>query len=226
MCRGRRAAIPQWKSGTPATRAGSWRILINGNGPVPGITPFATRAPYPEWQAIQFIVGDGIGNYNAFSAKLSQRFASGFTTLFSYTWSKAMDENSAIRGTGDDFTPQDPHCRACEKGPAGFNIPHRFVTSILYTLPLGKGQKFLNYGGIVNQWWVAGNSAPLRRCNPAPRLQPDRGMPRGRRLSRMGTGSIASPGHHRLRPIRIRISTSIRRRSPMRGGQVRNVRAQ
>ncbi|MBC8126490.1 MAG: hypothetical protein H8M99_05010, partial [Gloeobacteraceae cyanobacterium ES-bin-144] len=125
--------------------------LINGNGPVPGITPFRTRAPYPEWQAIQFLVGDGIGSYNAFSAKLSQRFSGGLTTLFSYTWSKALDENSAIRGTGDDFTPQDPHCRACEKGPSGFNIPHRLVTSILYTLPLGKGQKFLNYGGIVNQ---------------------------------------------------------------------------
>jgi len=125
--------------------------LINGNGPVPGITPFPTRAPYPEWQAIQFIVGDGIDNYNAFSTKLSQRFASGFTTLFSYTWSKAMDENSAIRGTGDDFTPQDPHCRACEMGPSGFNVPHRFVTSILYTLPFGKGQKFLNNGGILNQ---------------------------------------------------------------------------
>ncbi len=125
--------------------------LINGNGPVPGITPFVTRAPYPEWQAIQFITGDGVGSYNAFSAKLSQRFGGGFTTLSSYTWSKAMDENSAIRGTGDDFTPQDPHCRACEKGPAGFNIPHRFVTSILYTLPFGKGQKFLNQGGIVNQ---------------------------------------------------------------------------
>ena len=36
-------------------------------------------------------------------------------------------------------------------GPAGFNIPHRFVTSILYTLPFGKGQRFLNRGGVVNQ---------------------------------------------------------------------------
>jgi hypothetical protein len=36
-------------------------------------------------------------------------------------------------------------------GPSGFNVPHRFVTSILYTLPFGKGQKFLNNGGILNQ---------------------------------------------------------------------------
>ena len=125
-------------------------MLINANGPSPGITPFASRAPYPEWQAIQFLTGDGIGNYNALSAKLSQRFRD-FTTLFSYTWSKALDENSAIRGTGNDFAPEDPHCRACNMGPAGFNVPHRFVASILYNLPFGKGQKFLNHGGLLNQ---------------------------------------------------------------------------
>lgn len=126
-------------------------MLINANGPTPGITAFATRAPYPEWSAIQFLTGDGVGNYNAFSAKLSQRFGRDFTTLFSYTWSKALDENSAIRGTGNDFAPEDPHCRACNMGPAGFNVPHRFVTSILYNLPFGKGQKLLNRGGVINQ---------------------------------------------------------------------------
>ncbi|MSV30310.1 MAG: hypothetical protein EXQ52_16445 [Bryobacterales bacterium] len=126
-------------------------MLINANGPVPGITPFPTRAPYPEWQAIQFITGDGVASYNALSGKLSQRFGRNFTTLFSFTWSKSLDENSAIRGTGDDFTPENPHCRACDHGPSGFNIPRRFVTSILYTLPFGKGKRFLNRGGIVNQ---------------------------------------------------------------------------
>jgi len=32
-----------------------------------------------------------------------------------------------------------------------FNVPQRFVTSILYTLPLGKGERFLNHGGIVDR---------------------------------------------------------------------------
>jgi hypothetical protein len=126
-------------------------MLINANGPTPGISAFATRAPYPEWQAIQFLTGDGIGNYNALSAKLTQRFGRNLTTLFSFTWSKALDENSAIRGTGNDFAPENPHCRSCDLGPAGFNVPRRFVASILYALPFGKGQALLNHGGIVNQ---------------------------------------------------------------------------
>ena len=39
----------------------------------------------------------------------------------------------------------------CEKGPSDFNIPQRFVASVLYAMPFGKGQKFLNHGGMVNQ---------------------------------------------------------------------------
>lgn len=125
--------------------------LVNANAPIPGITPFDAREPYPEWHGIQYLVGDGIGSYNAFSAKLTQRFSASFTGMFSYTWSKALDENSAIRGTGSDFTLENQRCRSCDLGPSGFNIPHRFVTSVLYALPFGRGKQFLNHGGIVNQ---------------------------------------------------------------------------
>lgn len=125
--------------------------LVNANAPLPGITPFDTREPYPEWHGIQFLNGDGIGNYNAFSGKLTQRFAASLTAMFSYTWSKALDENSAIRGTGSDFTLKDQRCRSCDYGISGFDIPHRFVTSMLYYLPFGKGQRFLNRGGVLNQ---------------------------------------------------------------------------
>jgi hypothetical protein len=125
--------------------------LVNANAPLPGITTFDAREPYPEWHGIQYLNGDGIANYNAFSAKLTQRFARSLTTLFSYTWSKALDENSAIRGTGSDFTLENQRCRSCDYGPAGFNVPQRFVASVLYTLPFGKGAKFLNHGGVVNQ---------------------------------------------------------------------------
>ncbi len=125
--------------------------LMNENAPLPGITAFATRAPYPEFAGIQYLRAEGVANYNGLGMKLSQRFGSNLTTLFSYTWSKALDDGSAIRGVANDFAPENMRCRSCEYGLASFNIPHRFVTSILYNLPFGKGQKFLNHGGIVNQ---------------------------------------------------------------------------
>ncbi|HLK64921.1 MAG TPA: carboxypeptidase-like regulatory domain-containing protein [Bryobacteraceae bacterium] len=128
--------------------------LTNENAPIPGITAFATRAPYPEFAGIQYLRAEGIGNYNSLGVKLSQRFGRNLTTLFSYTWSKALDDGSAIRGVANDFAPENMRCRACEYGISSFNIPQHFVASVLYTLPFGKGQRFLNYGGVVNQ--VAG----------------------------------------------------------------------
>jgi hypothetical protein len=116
------------------------------------------RAPYPEFPAgIELTEGGGRGNYNGLSVKLNQRFKSGLTTLISYTWSKSLDDGSAIRGnavTGvanGDMYPENPLCRRCEKGQSAFNTPHRLVTSILYELPFGKGKTLLNRGGVINE---------------------------------------------------------------------------
>ena len=127
--------------------------LINAAAPIPGTASVITRLPYPEFGAagIQFLKADGVGNYNGVGAKLSQRFGTNLTTLLSYTFSKGLDDGSAIRGPGNDFVPPNARCRACDYGPSDFNVPHRFVGSVLYTLPFGKGQKFLNHGGVLNQ---------------------------------------------------------------------------
>ncbi len=125
--------------------------LTNQNAPLPGITAFATRAPYPELAGIQFLLAEGVANYNGLAVKVSQRFGDNLTTLFSYTWSKALDDGSAIRGVANDFAPENMRCRSCEYGISSFNIPQRFVASVLYTLPFGRGQRMLNRGGFVNQ---------------------------------------------------------------------------
>jgi hypothetical protein len=130
----------------------------NAAGLLPGITPPAARAPYPEfYNGIELTEGGGRGNYNGLAVKLSQRFKSGLTTLVSYTWSKALDDGSAIRGTlltgqaTGPMYPENPRCRRCEYGPSDFNTPARFVTSLLYELPFGKGKTFLTRGGVLNQ---------------------------------------------------------------------------
>jgi hypothetical protein len=130
--------------------------LINQNAPIPGTAAILNRLPFPEFAAagIQYLRADGVGNYNGIGVKLSQRFGTHLTTLASYTFSRSIDDSSAIRGPGNDFVPPNARCRSCDYGPSDFNIPNRFVASVLYQLPFGKGQRFLNRGGIVNQ--VAG----------------------------------------------------------------------
>jgi hypothetical protein len=129
-------------------------LLDENQGILNPALPVVQRLPYPEFGAsgIQWVSADANGDYNAISAKISQRFGTNLSTLIAYTYSKSLDDSSNIRGTGNDFSPQNALCPdTCEKGPSDFNVPQRFVASILFTLPFGKGQKFLNHGGVVNE---------------------------------------------------------------------------
>jgi hypothetical protein len=126
----------------------------NANAPVPGVSAAQTRVPFPMYSSgIELTEGYGRGNYNGLSTKLSQRYKSGFTSLIAFTWSKALDNGSAIRGTATDTYPQNPYCAlGCgEYGPSAFNTPLRLVASVLYELPFGRGKEFFNRGGLVNQ---------------------------------------------------------------------------
>ena len=124
------------------------QYLMDLNQGVPSTAP-TPLVPFSEFNAIQTIAGDGRGNYNAFSSKLSRRFSAGLTALVSYTWSKSIDDVSAIRGqssVGAQY-PQDSNCVSCEKAVSDFNVPHRFVTSLMYELPFGKGRRWANWSG-------------------------------------------------------------------------------
>jgi hypothetical protein len=50
------------------------QMLTNQNAPIPGNGPPITRFPYPEFSGIQFLSGDGVGNYNNLTVKFTQRF--------------------------------------------------------------------------------------------------------------------------------------------------------
>lgn len=122
--------------------------LMDLNQGVPSAS--GVKVPFPEFNAIQTIAGDGRANYNALSGKLSRRFASGLSALVSYTWSKSIDNVSAIRGqsyVGAQY-PQDSNCISCEKAVSDFNVPQRVVASVMYELPVGKGKKFGNWTGV------------------------------------------------------------------------------
>ena len=143
--------------------------LQNRNAPIPGTTNILLRRPAPEYGFQQIVVGGGYGNYSGLGVKYTQRLVSGFTTLIGYTWSKALDNTSAIRGTNADITPQDNHCLDCEYGHSAYNTPHRFVASPLWELPFGRGRKWANQGGVVNQiigGWQIGSILTIQSGRP------------------------------------------------------------
>jgi hypothetical protein len=105
-------------------------------------TQATLRAPFPAEAngGIQYLVGNGDANYNALGVKFTQRATHDLTLLVAYTYSRALDFGSAIRGTDGDQFAENPYCIKCEYGPSAFNLDNRFVASALYELPIGRGK--------------------------------------------------------------------------------------
>ena len=110
------------------------------------------------------MVADGVNaNYNSLAFKVTKRFSKGMSVIGNYTWSKSIDDSSGIRVQGyDSLFPQNSYCLECERGLSAFNVPQRWVTSVLYDLPVGKG-KMLNISNpvanaVIGGWQMGGTS--------------------------------------------------------------------
>ncbi|MGA3238824.1 MAG: hypothetical protein ABSG03_21305 [Bryobacteraceae bacterium] len=129
---------------------------------IPGTVGSAiSRLPWSDFGVLQ-LVADGVNaNYNSLTFKVTRRFSHGVSVISSYTWSKSIDDSSGIRVQGyDTLFPQNSYCIECERGLSAFNVPQRWVTSVLYDLPVGKG-KLVNItnralNGVIGGWQTGG----------------------------------------------------------------------
>jgi hypothetical protein len=143
--------------------------LFNANQATPGTTSLPSRLPFQNIGIMQTVHGGGSSSYNSLGLKLTRRLSSGLTVLGAYTWSKSIDNVSAIRGQGDSIFPQNSRCLDCERAVSAFNVAHRLVVSALYQLPFGQGKRFLSRGGLVNQMvggWQVGSIYTLQTGLP------------------------------------------------------------
>ena len=121
------------------------------SGPTDART-IAQRSPWPNYGRIQEIDGGDNSNYHALSARVTQRFSKGLTYLVGYTWSKAIDNGSAIRtNAGDQLWPSNSYDFGSMHGLAQFNVGRRLVASYVYELPFGKGKSLANMGGVADK---------------------------------------------------------------------------
>jgi hypothetical protein len=99
----------------------------------------------------------GQSTYNALEAKLERRFRNGLNLLASYTFSKTLtNADSAYAGltafgSSNTFLAQNPRDLKAEKALSYQDVPHTFVLSYIYELPVGKGKKFLNKCVVSNK---------------------------------------------------------------------------
>lgn len=122
----------------------------NADGPAtPGIFYRVTpeQRLFPNLGSILYSSQAGKSSFHALNAKLERRFGNGFSVLTSYGWSHSIDDDSG----GSFGTPNlNPANFGLDVGSSDFDIRQRFVTSVLYELPFGKGKRLLNSSRAAN----------------------------------------------------------------------------
>jgi hypothetical protein len=96
----------------------------------------ATR-PWPNYNAIYWMTSSGNSSYQALIGRFTRQTSRGLNLHFEYTLGKILSDawESSL------FTrAQITDCRACDKGPATFDVSSRAVASLVWELPYGHGR--------------------------------------------------------------------------------------
>ncbi len=123
--------------------------------------------PFPEFGNIASIRNDGKTIYHSGQFRAEKRFSKGYTFLAAYTWSKYIEEVFLLN-------VQDTNL---ERRISRDDVPHRFVASGIWEVPLGKGRRWgagwnRAVDGVLGGWqaqaiyqWQSGRPLDLRDRN-------------------------------------------------------------
>ena len=133
------------------------RLPSDPNNP----TPYQTREPYPNLPpGFSQNTNYQWTNYNAGYVKLEQRVWHDLSYTVAYTFSKLMDSGAA---------GMNMYNRRPEREPAPDNVPHNFILSYVWQLPVGKGKqvniqnKLLD--GVIGGWELSGITSFISGMN-------------------------------------------------------------
>ncbi|HLK64582.1 MAG TPA: TonB-dependent receptor [Bryobacteraceae bacterium] len=98
--------------------------------------------PYTQFGTISYATNPGHSTYHAMIARMQHAFGSGFSANFLFTFSKNL-----VGGAGSGYQYYDWRLT---KALATSDQKLQFVNQLNYDVPVGRGRRFLNHGGVVN----------------------------------------------------------------------------
>ncbi|HUV91944.1 MAG TPA: TonB-dependent receptor, partial [Anaerolineales bacterium] len=117
--------------------------------------------PYLNYQGVNYEANGAHQSYNALTAEVIRRMHNGLMFDAAYTWSKNLTDDDEIGDVEGGVTIEDTYNLQRERGNAEFDPRQRFVSSVIWALPVGNGKAFLNRHGILNVvlggWQLSGN---------------------------------------------------------------------
>jgi hypothetical protein len=131
-----------------------------------------SRRPYPQFTDVTLISQPyGNSNYHALNIKLDKRYSRGFHIESNYTFAKGIDdvESRGELGGGAGNAGANAYNRRADRGLSGNSVKHRWISSLVYELPFGKGRAFEISNSAVNAvlgGWTIGYIGEVRTGPP------------------------------------------------------------
>ncbi len=177
---------------------------------IPYIQQPLTSRPFPYWYRIESRDTGGNSSYNALQLEANRRFTNGLSFTSAYTLAKNVNDVGGPNPS--DFASEtgngrimDSLNRAGSRGNDYATRRHRFISTFLYELPVGRGKQF---GSSINRmadllvggWQISGiflaQSGPFMTPTQGGSADPSgtgSGLYRTQRPDRLASGTIANP---------------------------------
>jgi len=139
-------------------------------------------------------VNDGVSHYNSLQTQVNYRAANGLTFTSSYTWSHNLDNTDGFIGF-NAISQLYFYDHSLNKGNSSLDQRHVFVTSAVYDLPFGRGQRFASNVGrpldLVIGGWQLNTVVQVQTGSPFSIVYPTYGGTYSQRAD--VTGAVSYP---------------------------------
>ncbi|MFN8064011.1 MAG: carboxypeptidase-like regulatory domain-containing protein [Vicinamibacterales bacterium] len=122
--------------------------------------------PYPQYTTVSLYRNNvGVTSYQGLSVRVQQRLSRGLSYLVAYTRSKLVDDASSVfdasilTGPVANYPVADSFDRSRERDYSTGDIPHVFVASATWDLPIGRARRWPvpgAMGWLLRDWSVSG----------------------------------------------------------------------
>src|SRR6267154_3729603 len=133
-----------------ASRANQLTWSPNLNQPLPG-----GSAPFPAWSHVRCRCAGAISTYQSMQTEVIHKYSHGLTLQSTWTWARNLSDTeswprSGFDGEATGDTMNRFNLRG-DYGNVGGTRKHRWITTLVDELPVGKGRQFLgNANGVVD----------------------------------------------------------------------------
>jgi len=126
----------------------------NINQPLPSATS-PNPAPFPAWNKIRMRAAGAISTYKPMQTEVIHKYSNGLTLQSTWTWAHNLADTESWPGSSFDGEitgdAMNQYNLRGDYGNVGGTRKHRWITTLLDELPVGKGRRFLgNANGVVD----------------------------------------------------------------------------